>query len=56
MIKLNLEDFYLVRENQSENSAINIPDNLDFNVAVEVKHLFFCKIYFADNLLRKICY
>ena len=32
-----------------ENAAINIPDNLDFNVSIDVKHLTFAK-FVADNI------
>lgn len=47
--KIELEDFLFGAGKSSENSAINIPDNLDFNVAVEVKHLTFAK-FVADNI------
>ncbi|MFN8115721.1 MAG: AsmA-like C-terminal region-containing protein [Bacteroidia bacterium] len=47
--KIELEDFLFGAGKSSENSAINIPDNLDFNVAVDVKHLTFTK-FVADNI------
>ena len=47
--KIELEDFLFGAGKSSENSAINIPANLDFNVSVDVKHLTFAK-FVADNI------
>ncbi len=47
--KIELEDFLFGAGKSSENAAINIPDNLDFNVSINVKHLTFAK-FVADNI------
>ena len=47
--KIELEDFLFGAGKSSENAAINIPDNLDFNVSIDVKHLTFAK-FVADNI------
>ena len=47
--KIELEDFLFGAGKSSQNSIINISDNLDFNVAVDVKHLTFAK-FVADNI------
>jgi len=47
--KIELEDFLFGAGKSSENSSINIPANLDFNVLVAVTHLTFGK-FVADNI------
>jgi len=47
--KIELEDFLFGAGKSSENSSINIPANLDFNVSVNVQHLTFSK-FVADNI------
>jgi hypothetical protein len=44
-----LEDFIFTGGTSTQNSTINIPDNLDFNISVDVKHLSFGK-FIAENL------
>jgi hypothetical protein len=46
--KIELEDFLFGAGKSSENSSINIPANLDFNISVNVRHLTFSK-FVADN-------
>lgn len=47
--KIELEDFLFGAGKSSENASINIPNNLDFNVSVDVAHLTFGK-FVADNI------
>ncbi len=47
--KMELEDFLFGAGKSSENSSINIPANLDFNISVNVQHLTFAK-FVADNI------
>jgi len=47
--KIELEDFLFGAGKSSETASVNIPDNLDFNVSVDVKHLTFAK-FIADNI------
>ena len=47
--KIELEDFIFGAGKSSETSSINISNNLNFNVAVNVKHLTFGK-FAADNM------
>lgn len=47
--KIELEDFLFGAGKSSENALINIPNNLDFNVSVDVAHLTFGK-FVADNI------
>jgi hypothetical protein len=46
---IELEDFLFGAGKSSENSSINIPANLDFNISVNVHHLTFAK-FVADNI------
>jgi hypothetical protein len=47
--KIELEDFLFGAGKSSETSSINIPNNLDFNISVNVQHLTFSK-FVADNI------
>lgn len=47
--KIELEDFLFGAGKSSETSSINIPNNLDFNISVNVKHLTF-STFIADNI------
>lgn len=43
------EDFIFTAGQSKENASVSIPDNLDLNIAVNVKHLTFGK-FIADNI------
>ncbi len=47
--RIEVEDFIFSSGQANENSSVSIPDNLDFNVSVDVKNLTFRK-FTADNL------
>ena len=47
--RVEVEDFIFSSGQANENSSVSIPDNLDFNVSVDVKNLTFRK-FTADNL------
>ena len=47
--KIELEDFLFGAGKSSESSSVNIPNNLDFTISVDVKHLTFSK-FVADNI------
>ncbi|MBI3521117.1 MAG: hypothetical protein HY062_17385 [Bacteroidetes bacterium] len=47
--RIELEDFLFGAGQSSETSSINIPNNLDFNVSVNVKQLSFSK-FVANNI------
>jgi len=47
--RVEVEDFIFSSGQANENSSVSIPDNLDFNVSVDVKNLTFLK-FTADNL------
>ncbi len=47
--RVELEDFIFSSGQSNDNSSVSIPDNLDFNISVEVAHLTFGK-FMADNI------
>ncbi len=47
--RIELEDFLFGAGQSSETSSINIPNNLDFNISVNVQHLTFSK-FMADKI------
>jgi hypothetical protein len=47
--RVEVEDFIFSSGQANENSSVSIPDNLDFNVSVDVKNLTF-REFTADNL------